>query len=130
MERATDLLADAEDFLGAAQDLLATGRWSKVCFNAQQAAELALTAVLHKLGIERRGHALTELLDEISRNLSEVERFKDHARLLDQYYIPTRYANAFASGPAKDKYTKAQAEEALRISSEILDWARKIVLQG
>lgn len=130
MERAADLLADAEDFLGAAQDLLATGRWSKVCFNAQQAAELALKAVLHRLGMEMRGHALTTLLEEISRHLSEAERFKDHARILDQYYIPTRYANAFAAGPAKDKYTKAQAEEALRMSSEILGWARKIVLQG
>jgi len=40
------LLIDAEDFLGVANDLLEKGRWSKVCFNAQQAAELALKALL------------------------------------------------------------------------------------
>jgi len=40
MERAKDLLVDAEDFFGAANNLLSTGRWSKVCFNCQQAVEL------------------------------------------------------------------------------------------
>ncbi|MEM2415059.1 MAG: HEPN domain-containing protein, partial [Thermoproteota archaeon] len=57
MRRAKDLLEDAEDFLGAALDLFKTGRWSKVCFNAQQAAELALKAVLNHYGIERRTHS-------------------------------------------------------------------------
>ncbi|MEM0053364.1 MAG: HEPN domain-containing protein, partial [Nitrososphaeria archaeon] len=50
VERARDLIEDAEDFLGAALDLYKTGRWSKVCFNSQQAAELALKAVLNYYG--------------------------------------------------------------------------------
>jgi len=58
MERAKDLLVDAEDFFGAANDLFSTGRWSKVCFNCQQAVELALKAILNYLGLERRGHGL------------------------------------------------------------------------
>jgi len=36
MERAKDLLKDAEDFAGAADDLFTTGRWTKVCFNSHQ----------------------------------------------------------------------------------------------
>ncbi|MDW8061747.1 MAG: HEPN domain-containing protein, partial [Nitrososphaerota archaeon] len=44
------MLVDAEDFLGAAKDLLKTGRWSKVCFDAQQAAEIALKAALNSYG--------------------------------------------------------------------------------
>ncbi|MGC8849066.1 MAG: HEPN domain-containing protein [Candidatus Bathyarchaeia archaeon] len=53
-QRARDLMEDAEDFLGAALDLYKTGRWSKVCFNAQQAAELALKASLNFYGGEER----------------------------------------------------------------------------
>lgn len=101
VKRVKDLIEDAEDFLGAALDLYKTGRWSKVCFNAQQAAELALKASLNFYGVEKRGHSLVDLLEEL---ISIDERFKEFyeaVRILDQYYIPTRYANAFASGPAK-----------------------------
>lgn len=130
MERSKDLLADAEDFLGAATDLFRAGRWSKVCFFSQQAAELGLKAALHKVGVERRGHALTELLSELVKHLPEAGRFEEHVKLLDQYYIPTRYANVFASGPAKDRYIRPQAEQAIKLASELLNWVRKVVLQG
>ncbi|MCS7136930.1 MAG: HEPN domain-containing protein [Candidatus Caldarchaeum sp.] len=83
MDRSKDLLADAEDFLGAAADLLKTGRWGKVCFSSQQAAELGLKAVLHGLGVERRGSALTELLQEVVSHLPEARKFEEHVKLLD-----------------------------------------------
>ena len=127
-ERSRDLLVDAEDFLGAAEDLLRTGRLSKVCFNAQQAAELSIKALLHRLGVEKRGNSVTELLKEAGKHMEEVKRFEDYARILDQYYIPTRYANAFAEGPAKDKFTERQAVEAVRMAREILEWVRRYVL--
>ncbi|MEM0440467.1 MAG: HEPN domain-containing protein [Candidatus Caldarchaeum sp.] len=130
MDRSRDLLADVEDFLAAAQDLLRTVRWSKVCFSSQQAAALGLKSVLNRLGVERRGHALTELLEEVSSHLPEARKFEDHVRVLDQYYIPTRYANAYASGPAKDRYTESQARQAVQLASELLSWMRKIVFQG
>jgi len=55
VRRAKELLEDSEDFFGAALDLYKTGRWSKVCFNAQQAVELALKAALNLYGVEKRG---------------------------------------------------------------------------
>lgn len=129
MERANDLLTDAEDFFGAANDLFATSRWSKVCFNCQQAVELALKAILNYLGLERRGHGLSILLNEVCNYQEEFEQFKDTVRILDQYYIPTRYANAFYSGPAMEHYTKGQAEEALKYSEDILRLVRQIVAE-
>ena len=129
MERANDLLTDAEDFFGAANDLFATSRWSKVCFNCQQAVELALKAILNYLGLERRGHGLSTLLDEVCNYREEFEQFKDTVKILDQYYIPTRYANAFYSGPAMEHYTKGQAEEALKYSEDILRLVRQIVAE-
>ena len=45
------------------------------------------------------------------------------------YYIPTRYANAFYSGPAMKHYTEAQAEEAIKYSENILKLVRQIVAE-
>jgi HEPN domain-containing protein len=128
VDRSKDLLADAEDFLGASYDLLERSRWSKVCFNAQQAAGLALKAVLRRLGVERRTHSLVDLLEELAKHLPESDKFRDDVKILDQYYIPTRYANAFASGPAKDKYTGEQARDAVERARRIVEWARSHVL--
>ncbi len=130
MERARDLLEDAEDFLGAARDLLRSGRWAKVCFNAQQAGEMALKAALNKYGVERRTHSLTELLEELIRYGERLEGLRDAAKVLDQYYIPTRYANAFSSGPAYRHYTRRQAEEAVELAEAILREVRRIVTEG
>lgn len=121
MERAADILKDAEDFLGAAMDLFRTGRWAKVCFNCHQCVELALKAALNALGLERRGHDLCELLEELLPYCNEYRKFMDAVKLLDQYYIPTRYANAYYRGSAAEHYTKAQAEQALRYAEEIFE---------
>lgn len=130
VSRARDLIEDAEDFLGAARDLYGTGRWSKVCFNCQQAAELAFKAALNFYGLDRRGHSLLDLLDELSSMDSRFEAFRESARILDQYYIPTRYANAFASGPAKRHFTMRQAREALDMAGSILEEVKRIVAEG
>jgi len=129
MERAADLLKDAEDFLGAAVDLFKTGRWAKVCFNCQQCTELALKAALNALGLERRGHDLSELLEELVEYYREFDRLRDEVRILDQYYIPTRYANAFYSGSAAEHYTKKQAEEALKYAEEIFQGLKVLVTE-
>ncbi len=129
MERANDLLIDAEDFWGAANDLFSTSRWSKVCFSCQQAVEIALKATLNYLGIERRGHSLSSLLDEVCNYRKDFEQFKDAVKILDQYYIPTRYANAFYSGPAMKHYTEAQAQDAIKYAEDILKLVRQIVAE-
>jgi len=129
MERAADLLKDSQDFLGAAMDLLKTGRWAKVCFNCQQCVELALKAALNTLGLERKGRDLSELLGELVEYRGEFERFQDEVRILDQYYIATRYANAFYSGSAAEHYTKTQAEQALRYAEEMFQELKKLVAE-
>jgi len=129
VERATDLLKDAEDFLGAAMDLFKTGRWAKVCFNCHQCVELALKAGLNALGLERKGHDLSELLEELAQYRREFEKFRDEVKVLDQYYIPTRYANAFYSGSAAEHYTKKQAEEALKYAEKIFQGLKEFVAE-
>jgi len=127
MERALDLIRDAEDFIGAAKDLFKTGRWAKVCFNCQQCIELALKAALNSLGLERKGHDLSDLLEELLIYRRDLGAFKEVVKILDQYYIPTRYANAFYSGSAMEHYTRQQAEEALRSTEELFGELKRIV---
>lgn len=121
------MLTDAKDFLGAAKDLLKTSRWSKVCFNAQQAAEIALKAALSSHGLERKSHSATQILEELVALGGKLDHLRDAAKVLDQYYIPTRYANSFPSGPASAYFTKAQAEEAVRFAEALLEAAEQIV---
>jgi len=127
LERSESLLKDADDFLGAARDLLATGRWAKVCFNSQQAAELALKAALNALGLEIKGHDLFLLASELGEYEPSIRALCDVAKRLDQYYIPTRYPNAFYSGSAMEHFTEAQANEAVQQAERIMEACKAIV---
>lgn len=127
MRRAEDLLDDAQDSLGAAKDLLASQRWAKACFMSQQAAELAVKAALNALGKERRGHDVHRLLEELGQDLPEALAFSDEAKILDQYYIPTRYMNAFAEGSARTHFTEKQARAAVETAERLLARMREIV---
>jgi len=42
------------------------------------------------------------------------------ARVLDGFYIPTRYANSHADGPPFEHFGSLQSEEALRYAGEIM----------
>ena len=127
MRRAEDLLDDAQDFIGAAKDLFSTKRWAKVCFMCQQAAELAVKAALNVLGRERRGHDVHVLLVDLGKEREEIMRFLEEGKTIDQYYIPTRYMNAFAEGSARSHFTGRQAEEAIKIAERIFSAMREIV---
>ena len=130
MDRSADFLADSDDFLGAAGDLLQHQRWSKACFCAQQAAELAVKAALNRLGMERRGHDVATLMAELQQHVPAVSGLLDKAKILDQYYIPTRYGDVFGGGSATSHYTQAQAEQAIAFARDIHQEMKGIVQAG
>ena len=47
------------------------------------------------------------------------------AKVLDQYYIPTRYPDAFAEGAPQSYYDRQQADAALRLAEIVLNRARE-----
>jgi len=73
----------------------------------------------------QRGHAVYELLESLPEkskpSLEPIEKVKT----LDKYYIPTRYPHAHPSGPAFKFYTKKEAEEAIKICEEVIDFVGK-----
>ncbi|MDH7553861.1 MAG: HEPN domain-containing protein [Spirochaetota bacterium] len=90
------------------------------CFSFQQASEKVLKALALHNGFTVWGHSLNEIIKVLSKNISITDEVMEKAKLLDIYYIPTRYPNGFASGKPADYFTKKQALEALYAADTII----------
>ncbi|WP_324736176.1 HEPN domain-containing protein [Thermococcus sp. SY098] len=103
-----------------------SGDYSWACFKAQQAAELAVKALLYGLGIMTYGHSIKKLLDILSKEVQVPQNLFRNARVLDRHYIPPRYPDAYIEGSPYEYYDKIDAEEAIRAAGEILNFVREI----
>jgi HEPN domain-containing protein len=119
--RAYDWFKQAQnDFLWA-KDTLAAEKFAQTCFICQQVAEKSLKAVAYSRGFDIiKSHSVFE----ISRNLGINGEIEQIAKRLDQYYISTRYPDAFPSGAPFEYYTMEQAVEAVDFTEKILNFAR------
>ncbi|AEH51469.1 HEPN domain-containing protein [Pseudothermotoga thermarum] len=93
------------------------------CFTAQQAAEKVLKALALKLGINLWGHSLGEILKLLSRQISISEDLLEKAKLLDLYYIPTRYPNGLPGGIPAEYFSEKQAKEAIDAADTIIKFS-------
>jgi len=79
--------------LESAHGDLDRGDYNWACFKAQQAAEAAIKALLHGLGMPAYGHSISRLLTGIkSKEVPVPEDVIEYAKTLDKYYVPTRYS--------------------------------------
>ncbi len=92
------------------------------CFAAHQAAEKAIKALHLHHHQEAWGHVLVRLLSDLPAEVPQDS--KERARILDNYYIPTRYPNAHAEGAPAEHYGPWQSEEAINHASAILGFVR------
>ncbi len=105
----------AEHDLGVARRLQEHGDYSDACFMAEQASQKALKGFLLAQG-ERSVpvHSVAQLAERCARI---DPNFKEHiasGRLLDQYYIPTRYPDALPPPAIPfESYTLEQGEKAV-----------------
>jgi len=115
-------LAQAREDLAAARDSRTAGHYEWACFQAQQAAEKALKAVLFFRGLRAiLSHSLVELLREIRRLDPGFAPLDEGCRFLDAVYIPTRYPNGLpgTQTPA-EFYTATEADRCLSFADSIL----------
>lgn len=120
--RSHDWLAQAQRDLEQARDSEGAGRHEWACFAAQQAAEKAVKALHLAKGQEAWGHAIARLLHELPLPVPPV--LIDKARVLDNFYVATRYANGHPEGAPFEHYGPLQSGDAIRYAREILDFAR------
>lgn len=123
-DRSQDWLRQAERDMAQAEDARRAERHEWACFAAQQTAEKAVKALHLSLGQEAWGHVIARLLRELPESVTVPEEFVDQARVLDNFYIPTRYPNGHPEGPPFEHYGTLQSEEAIRYAGTILNFAR------
>ncbi|GAB4464986.1 MAG: HEPN domain-containing protein [Burkholderiaceae bacterium] len=120
--RADDWLRQAERDLEQAHDSRRAQRHEWACFAAQQAAEKAVKALHLHLGQDAWGHVIAQLLRELPGAVPAG--LIDKARVLDNFYVATRYANGHPAGAPFEHYGPIQSELAIRYAGEIIDFAR------
>ena len=96
--------------------------WEDLCFNAQQAAEKALKAVLqHKAILFRYIHDLEELITTLEKHGVAVPQEVKGAVTLTQYALETRYPGGF------EPVSEAEYHRALTLAEQVVGWAEGVL---
>ncbi|MGH8573129.1 MAG: HEPN domain-containing protein [Gammaproteobacteria bacterium] len=120
--RAGDWFRQAERDLEQAVASSRDGLHEWACFAAQQAAEKAAKALHLAKGQEAWGHVVARLLAQLP--VAVPRDLIEKARVLDNYYVPTRYANGHPEGAPFQHYGALQSGGAIDYAREILDFVR------
>lgn len=120
-------LRQAEKDLESARDSSNSGHYEWACFQAQQAAEKALKAFLLSKGFRAiLSHSIRELLQDCSKYAAGLELFISKGKVLDSYYIPTRYPNGLVGSQIPAEYYSAEdAETCINYAESILSEVKK-----
>ena len=111
-----------------ARVVLREGFYAQACFAAQQVAEKALKALAFKRGDRYAiGHSLHELVTRLESTYPQLSSHNRLARVLDQYYVPTRYPDALAGGIPFETYDEEQAQEAVEGAAAVVQSADSII---
>lgn len=122
--RANDWMRQAERDREQAEASRQQDRHEWACFAAHQAAEKALKAVYAARNEEAWGHLVAQLVADVPTGERLGESLAEKGRVLDNYYIPTRYPNGHADGAPFEHYGPLQSEQAIDCADAILQFAR------
>jgi len=118
-------LRKARRFAEVAKRELEEGYYDIAAFSAQQAAEMALKAVLiGKTGYKPLTHSITELLEAISE-IAEVPEEVSGCSGIEEHHVQARYPDARVR-----EYTREEAEGAVRCAEVILRYAKELLEVG
>ncbi len=126
--------SDPREWLNRARSNLARARegihitgvyFEDLCFDAQQAAEKSLKALLIHRGIRfPYVHDLAELLGLVEQAGQEVPSRVRQAARLTRYAVVTRYPGLL------EPVTREQYEEAVALAEEVVRWAQGVIERG
>ena len=120
MDRSADWLRQAKRDLEKAKLDVEYSYYEWACFTSQQSAEKTVKALYQSLNMSVRGHSIVKMLDGLKNSFNIPEDILHAARILDRYYIESRYPNGFPEGSPLDYFDRKIAEEALDASRKIL----------
>lgn len=125
--RSRDWLEQAARDLEQARSSQRDGRHEWACFAAHQSAEKAVKALHLACGQEAWGQVTARLLTELPAR--PPAQLVEKARVLDNFYVPTRYPNGHPEGAPFEHYGPIQSDEAIRYADEILAFVRDQMAQ-
>lgn len=117
-------LEQATRNLEQAAESSASGRHEWACFATQQAAAKAVKALHLYLGQDPQRRAVARLLQDLPEQVSVPADLAERARVLDNFYIPTRYPNSHAEGAPYQHFGPLQSDMALEYAHSIVEFAR------
>lgn len=125
--RFRDWLSQAEKDLQQSNDSQRASHHEWACFAAHQAAEKAVKALHLHFGQEAWGHVVAKLLEELPQSGKAPRELVEKAKVLDNFYIPSRYPNAHPEGAPFEHYGSVQSDQAIRYASEIIEFVHSQV---
>ncbi len=128
--RSSDWFRQAQRDLAQAEASLQGDRHEWACFAAHQAAEKAVKALHLAYQQEAWGHVVARLLSELPSVIERPALLTDKAKVLDTFYIPTRYPDSHPEGSPFDHYGPLQSREAVNYAREILEFVRHEMAQA
>ena len=124
-------LAQAKEDLKWASHLAKEGGYHLACFLAQQVAEKALKAFLYSRGEEAvLGHSVVRLCANAAEYDPAFEQKAEAWKILDTYYIPTRYPNGLPDGIPAEAYNKDSADSSVALAQDVVRFAEKCMGNG
>jgi len=126
-QRSKDWIAQAMRDLEQAEASAGDGRHEWACFAAQQSAEKAVKGLHLLLGQEAWGHVVARLLSELT--LAVPENLIEKGRVLDNFYVPSRYPDGHPEGAPFEHYGPIQSGEAIQYAREILAFVHSCVAE-
>lgn len=125
-DRSADWMQQALRDLHQAEQSMAIASHEWACFAAHQACEKALKALNLACGQQAWGHTLTRLWSALPADTPWTppppDQLDDRLRLLDGFYIPTRYPDSYPEGTPGEHFGRLQSEQAISHARTILDW--------
>lgn len=117
-----DWWAKTLDDLRWAENNLEGEFYTQVCFICQQVVEKALkTFLLSQNVVVEKIHKLTLLLKQAFEKDNSFIEWREKVKILDRYYLETRYPTFSPKGD----YSEKEAQEALEITKEIVEFVEK-----
>lgn len=126
-QRYEDWFAQAKQDLQAAADSLTAGHYEWCAFQAQQASEKAMKALLLYFNREARGHSVVHLVQQAQGYVKIPRGLLTAARELDRHYIQSRYPNGFPEGYPSEYYGAELAKRCLAYAKKFLEFVTSVI---
>jgi len=120
VDRSADWLRQAKRDLQKAELDIEHSFFEWACFTAQQASEKAVKALYQSFNSYARGHSVVKMLEGLKDSLQINEEIFHAARVLDRYYMESRYPNGFPEGSPQDYFDEKIAREAYDAAGKIV----------